>query len=368
MSNDDDRPFDDDHQPFDDGRKPPPGPDELRAIVARSGRHHRRAAAVGMAATLVVGGVAGYLIDRRSTAPATTVAVTGAPSTISGAISGPVPLGGVSGGDGTVTFGSSGYTALFTRTAGPVTIRGFLTGFPASLPGPAQSPGCQPVAPPAFQAELSTAKMVGDAQGYGTADRTKPVSALTTTVVGQAEGDPTAVVVAAAGAGVTKIRVAFTGGATDEMAPAHGWVTLAAGIAGLPASVTTPLGTLTALNASGKVLSTQSVTMRSGGMHLGAGCAQACASLSTVAPPTSAPNATATTGPPATRPPATTANTAPSAPPAGACAAAPYAGPSQPAPSPPAPSPPLPTQVPATSGPAPSPPTPPSPPTTVPGR
>lgn len=365
MTSDDDRPFED--QAGSDGEAPP-GPDELRAIVARSGRHHRRAAAVGMAATLIVGAAAGYLISGRSTASSTTVAVGSSPSTTSGAVGGSVNRAGVA---GTSPFGPAGYTALFTRTAGPVTVRGFLTNFPR--PSVAQAPRCRLMGPPSFRAELSTAKMVGEAEGFGIDDRTKPLSAVTAVVVGVPEGDPTAAVAAAAGPGVAKVRVAYTGGATDEMAPMRGWVALAAEVPGAAASATTPVGTLTALNAAGRVLSSQTVTMASGGMQFTGPCGSPCPlqTTTTTSPtsptPPAAPSTTTTTANGSAGPPAT----APS-PPAGAL--------SPPAGAPSAPSPVIacaesPTTVPALGGPVPFPVPPrsvvPSPPVlipTVPGK
>ncbi len=297
MNNDTERPFDDLPGPD----REPPGPDELRAIVARSGRHHRRGAAVGMAVTLIVGGTAGYLISGRSTPASSTVAVTGSPPTTSGAVSGSVHLGGVSG-----AAGSSRYTPLFTRTAGRVTIRGFLTDFPKIVGAPATPAGCEPVGPPAFQAELSTEKMVGNAQGLAAVDRTKPISAMTTTVIGDVEGDPTATVVAATGPGVAKVRVAFTSGAKDDMTPVQGWVTLAAGDSGLSTSTPTSVGTLTALDASGRVLSTQTaMTGSEAPQPFTPGCTSPCPLLTTTttAPsskgsPPAPPQAFACTGPP----------------------------------------------------------------------
>ncbi len=284
MGNNDDRPFGD-HSGS--RREPPPGPDELRAIVARSGRHHRRAAAMGMAATLIVGGAAGYLVSGRSTGASTTVAMTGSPATTSGVVRGPVTGGAASIGP----FGSSGYTSLFTRTVGAVTIRGFLTN--SARPTVIRAAGCQ-LGPPPFRAELSTSRMVGDAQGFA-ADRTKPISAVTTALIGIAEGDPTATVLAAAGPGVAKVRVEFTGGATDEMAPAQGWVALAAGVSGPPTSGSAPVGTLTALNASGRVLSTESATMESGGVQFTGTCRLPCPALTTTPPGVSSTAPSSTT-------------------------------------------------------------------------
>ncbi|MGH9077556.1 MAG: hypothetical protein ACRDY0_08925, partial [Acidimicrobiales bacterium] len=222
----------------------PGGPDELRGIVARAGRRWRRTAAAGMALTLAAGAGAGYLVARQSSPAPTTVAVGAASSSTTvarsqvaaapGAAGGAVPgaAGGAVPGGGALAYpwppgqaGPPSYTLLFVRSSGPVAVRGFLTNFPqpAGVPAP-----CGWLGGPAFVADVSTAKMVGQAfAGFGTSDRSKPISADSVSVLGQAEADPTLVVVVATGSGVATVRVAFAGGATDQTAPVKGWVALA---------------------------------------------------------------------------------------------------------------------------------------------
>lgn len=275
-NNDDDLPLQDLAGP---SGELPPGPHELQGIVRRAGRHYRRAAALGMAATLVVGGGAGYLIANRSTPAATTVAVgtSGTTTTVPAGLQSGAPSTEATGGGLSTTFNGALplWTPLFTRVAGPVTIRAFLTNYPQP-PAPTGLPAnCGPFGPPQFQAELSTARMVGDASGFLSPDRTKPISGATTMVMGATEGDPTIAVVAAAAPGVATVRMTFTGGTTDRMTPVHGWVTLAAEVGTLPSSPTTAVGTLTALDASGRVLATQAVTMANG-EPISSGCATPC--------------------------------------------------------------------------------------------
>lgn len=186
------------------------------------------------------------------------------------------------------------YTSLFNRVAGAVTIRGYLTNFPQLSPA---APNCPAFGPPEFQAELSTAKMVGTADALMASDPKKVISAEETMVIGQQEGEPLAVVVAAAGSGVATVHVAFTNGATDSMAPVHGWVALAASFPALPASQTAPIGTLTAVDRSGRVLFTQKVTQVDGEPSppdmtspvTGGGCAEVCQSATDTTVPANAP-------------------------------------------------------------------------------
>ena len=208
-----------------------PGPDELRAIVSRAGRRRLRFAAGGMAVALAVGGVVGYAVSNHSAA-STQTASASAPTASSSNSDVPAASGAAAAGgfgqnfsSGSVSTGESGvasrpYTHLFNRTAGTVTIRGFLTNFPepAGLAASCGFPGL-----PQFEAEVSTAQMVGTSDSFGAQpDAANPVSAAQTDLFGTAEGDPVAVVTAATGSTVTEVRMAFAGGATDEMVPVKG--------------------------------------------------------------------------------------------------------------------------------------------------
>jgi hypothetical protein len=246
-----------------------PGPDELRAIVSRAGRRRLRFAAGGMAVALAVGGVVGYAVSNHSAA-STQTASASAPTASSSNSDVPAASGAAAAGgfgqnfsSGSVSTGESGvasrpYTHLFNRTAGTVTIRGFLTNFPepAGLAASCGFPGL-----PQFEAEVSTAQMVGTSDSFGAQpDAANPVSAAQTDLFGTAEGDPVAVVTAATGSTVTEVRMAFAGGATDEMVPVKGWVALAAPVSAKLSDGQT-LGTLTALNAAGKTLSSTPLTL-----------------------------------------------------------------------------------------------------------
>jgi hypothetical protein len=152
---------------------------------------------------------------------------------------------------------------LFTRTAGSVDIRGFLVDSTMKLPQGYAPPSCV-IYGPRFEAEVSTPKMVGTAVGgFLTPDPTKALSDVDADILGVTEGDPTLVVTAYAGQGVAEVRVTgFSSGVTDTMLPASGWVALAGPTAASSASAASPVkvGEITALNASGQPLSSQTVT------------------------------------------------------------------------------------------------------------
>ena len=210
------------------GGEPDPGPDELRAIVARAGR--KRWAIAGVAATLALalGLGVGFATSNHpgppsqtetaspasgQNAPANASAAAGAsPGSSSGSSSGSTSgtSSGSSSGSGAGTplpASTSRFTRLFIRTASGVTIRGFLVTSPRILGLPA---GCN-LSGARLQVEVSTARMVGTASsGLGGVDRSQPLSAISSEVVGSAEGVPTAVVAAAAwrwgGQGVGVVR------------------------------------------------------------------------------------------------------------------------------------------------------------------
>ena len=260
------------------GGEPDPGSDELRAIVARAGR--KRWAMAGVAATLALalGLGVGYAASNQSGSPSQTQTASPAsaqntPANASAA-AGASP-GGSSGSNSASSSGSSAasssassgatplspstsrFTRLFTRTAGGVTIRGFRATSPRILGLPA---GCD-LSGARLQVEVSTARMVGTAgSGLGGVDRSQPVSAISSEVVGSAEGAPTAVVAAATGAGVARVSVSFAGGASDAMAPVDGWVALAAPVPGSVANGSN-VGTLTGRDPAGKVLTSRALQL-----------------------------------------------------------------------------------------------------------
>jgi hypothetical protein len=307
------------------GDQAAPGPDPLRAIVARAGRRRLRMAAGGMAVALAAGGAIGYSVSNHAsnasqtataTAPATGNAAGSPPSAgqnSANASTGASFATGSAGGAALLApYGATNLARLFTRTAGPVTIRGYQINFTVPRGVPAS---CQ-IAGPAFQAEVSTADMVGIVSGgFGTTRvAASSVTALGAQLLGVPEGDPTEVVTVATGTGVASVRMAFAGGGTDQMAPVKGWAALAAPVTGTSASQTAPLSTrvgqLTAFNASGHQVASVSVTngfnVNSAGTVVGssAGSVQApepdiacatpvCGSTPTVsAPPATVPGST----------------------------------------------------------------------------
>ncbi|HET7523931.1 MAG TPA: hypothetical protein VFJ79_07300, partial [Acidimicrobiales bacterium] len=161
----------------------------------------------------------------------------------------------------------SKFSRLFTRQANGVDIRAFVV----------SSPGIQPLSPatgvaaPAcitmsrLQAELSTPGMVAMAGGGGFVTQ-QPGAAIVDVapaIVGEAEGDPVAVVVVMTGPAVAKVRMSFSGGATDEMAPREGWAVLAAPASWFQpgkAATTTQLGTLTVSDSGGRTVGARTLT------------------------------------------------------------------------------------------------------------
>ncbi len=244
-----------------------PGSDELRAIVARAGRHRLRRFSAGIVSALVIGGLVGYFISNQTTGPnqtsvAPAVASAASSTTTAG---GPQAAFGESSGPVGPTIA---YTHLFTRLAGTVTVRGYLTNHPGSGEG---SP-CV-VGSPQFEAEVSTAQMVGTVPGFGSVQpATDSVASVQSGVVGTAEGAPVAVVTALAGSGVTKVEMSFAGGSRDAMAPVTGWVALAAPVS-TKASDGQALGTLTVVGTGGQVVSTSKVTL---GAPVPASCSLGC--------------------------------------------------------------------------------------------
>ncbi len=254
--------------------EPKAGADELRAIVARAQRRRWRVGVGGLAAALVIGGGAGYALSNQhpsgqsvATSAAGSKASSNSPSDRS---SGPATASGPS--SSSSSTGSGSFPALFperlqplfTRTAGSVDVRGFLVTSTIKLPQGYAMPSCA-ITGPRFQAEVSTTKMVGTAvAGYVTPDATKPMSDVSASIVGVAEGDPTLVVTAFTGKGVAQVKVTgFAGGGTDSMAPVGGWVALAGPTTSSSSSAVSPVkvGTIAALSGSGQVLASESVTV-----------------------------------------------------------------------------------------------------------
>jgi hypothetical protein len=177
-----------------------------------------------------------------------------------GGLSTTAPQGSSSSSSAIAPYTSASYSYAFTRTAGQITIRGYLI----TERLPEGSPVQCAVIGPQFQAEVSTPRAVGIVDGVlAAADHSEALSAVRPQVIGTSEGDPTVVAIAATGKGVAEVRATFAGGRADTMKPVDGWVALAAPTTVPPStSALSPasLGTLTALDSAGRVLATQRLT------------------------------------------------------------------------------------------------------------
>ncbi|MBV9659951.1 MAG: hypothetical protein JO337_02210 [Acidimicrobiales bacterium] len=246
---------------------PEPGPDELRAIVSRASRRRWRSVGAAAAVALAVGGGVGYAVSNHSGGAQTVVA--GSPSSgttvpRAGALA-PQISGNSGGGAGTSNGGisapyASTMTRLFVRDAGTVSIRGYLTNFPSAVP----ESSC--LGFPRFEAEVSTKNAVGQvSSGFTNQSSSDPIGSAQAQVVGVAEHDPVDVVVVDTSSAVKDLKMTFSQGGSDEMAPVQGWGVLAVE---LPASATAnpvqwgSVGTLQALSAGGQVL--QTITVNTG--------------------------------------------------------------------------------------------------------
>lgn len=239
---------------------PSAGPEDLHSIVARAGRRMRlRAAAVAGAVAVVAGGGVGYAVSTTG-GPGRQIVAT-SPSSGSGArASSEAPGGAVPAGEPSVALPQAAhFTRLFTRQANGIDIRAYLIASPMLLPGGTSACGSVGTL---FQAETSTPDMVSVAPStFEVQPATSPIISDNATVVGVAEGDPVAVVDVQTTSAVAKVRMAFTGGARDEMKPVKGWSALAAPVPWYQAvkAGQVTVGMLTALDSAGKSLSSVTV-------------------------------------------------------------------------------------------------------------
>lgn len=248
---------------------PPGGPDELRAIVARAGRHRRRAvlgaAGVAGGVALVAGGLIGYAASSRPSNGHTLVA--GATATTAPAVGGrgatpesPAAGANVSspaqGGYPTTVYPIGGALRhLFTRSVGNIEIRGLLPATTSAYPVCSSGPG--------LLAEVSTPAMVGTATLL-TPSTTSGAGLLGAQleILGQREDAPAAVVVVHTGTSVADVTVTFLGSDRDRMAPVSGWSALAADVpVGAEASGVT--AEVQALDGAGRVLQDARLTTSS---------------------------------------------------------------------------------------------------------
>ena len=314
------------------------GREELLAIMARSRSQRHRLAALGMAATLAVGGAGGWLVaggasSSSSVGPSlaagvtTTTVVPPVPANgpciapgggpcggAAAAASAGAPVSGAGGAVGVATVAPGGkLTKVFVRTtADGVTIRAYRT---QAEPSPAACP--IPVVP-GLVAEVSTSEITAQSV-VGISPASEHLIGFTSAIVGVAEGAPVWVVTAQVDGSVAQVRAAFADGKTDQMSPVGGWAVLAH-VAPTGTTYTPPTGSIQVMDKAGKVLDSQPfpapptikplppVPAGGGGVasSSGGGVASASGSSNAVAVATTAPPKTVVPGSPpqtAVRPP-----------------------------------------------------------------
>ncbi len=252
----------------------PAGPDELRTIVAKAGRHRVRFAAVMAGAALLVGGAAGGAIGYASSNHSNqAVRTANAPQAGNSATNSAAPGSGASGvaNETPGILGSLALTHVFTRTANGVDIRAYEV---PSRALPAAAANCSIAFGPRLEAEVSTDKSVGTlSSGFVATNDTGAVKEVSSDVFGLPEGDPVGVVVASTSSSVTTVKVTFAGGATDQMAPTGGWVALAGPLpAGWGQKATwglTSIGTFTAYDAAGTKVFSQAFSFGASSVGFG---------------------------------------------------------------------------------------------------
>lgn len=241
------------------------GPDELRSIVSRAGRTRTRVAAAAAGVALAAGGGLGYGISSATSGGSRQQIVATAPQSAGVSPSGASGIDSPSGAPAVAVPNPSiaqplKYQKVFTRQVGTVDIRGFLQPMPAVPYGvPAVCVGAGGWT--RFQAEVSTPGMVGIVFGleYQQSSAGGPIEFTQPQVVGSAEGDPVAVVVAHTSSDVAQVRMQFAGGGSDQMAPVQGWSALATPYPGGTFTSPATFGTLTALDRAGRTLAQQTV-------------------------------------------------------------------------------------------------------------
>lgn len=263
------------------GGETPPGADELRAIVAKVRRRWPGLIVGPLVVALCAGLGIGFAVSNHGSSHPQNVA-TQTPS--ANGSNGAAPQSGAASSSGSSSgafvspfVGTERLNPLFTRTVGDIDIRGYSIATPKSEM-PATTPLCSVAFGPRFQVELSTPKIVGTTTAgsfyYGVRNAASgSLFDVEYAVMGVAEGEPVLVVTAQVGKNVASVReTGFRGGATDTMAPVQGFVALAGPTTAPSTAVpqkTVKLGTITALDASGKVLATHTVTNATFGWYGG---------------------------------------------------------------------------------------------------
>ncbi|MGI9033835.1 MAG: hypothetical protein ACR2HY_09230 [Acidimicrobiales bacterium] len=266
------------------GDAPNATPDSFREVMTRYQRGRTRALAIALAAVALIGPVAGVVVGRATAHNGVQVATGGPPATSSpvGAVETRPAVGGAG---SSALAGPAPPKRLFVRTtADGVAVRAYLADFRAPVLGKMQCANdkgtipCPPPPPadcfPASQLQIGLSDEGAVDPGYVPvmkADEAGALAVLRTSFFGLQEGTPAAWVAVHTGPGVARVRVRFSDGAVDEMAPGGGYAALAhrmvapptpTKVAGSPEDAnaflraTMPQGTAEALDASGAVVAT----------------------------------------------------------------------------------------------------------------
>ena len=259
----------------DHARTPEPGPEPLRAIVARDRRARVRTLAGVAAVTLAIGAVGGTMIAGSPPEPITEVASTDVElasferEQLAALVSGPAGEGqDAEHGPGPGRLGA--LEPLFLRTTDDgISIRAYRAQ-PPPRPACPEGQECPPSPPPEcvpaerLVPELSNSGAIGPrhplpvfAEPSGTA-----LGVVHTGVFGVLERSPAQWLAVVAGPEVSVVKVAFADGSGDEMAPVDGYAVLARAIevpelpAGTDAAPGRPrlAGTVEGLDAAGAVV------------------------------------------------------------------------------------------------------------------
>jgi len=234
---------------------PTPGRDELLAIVARSRARRYRVVAIGMAATLVVGALGGWLVgsDSGKSSGGATLAAGGSSTTavVPSLAMGPMVT------PGAVAPGGSDLRLVkrFVRTTSDgVTLRAYEEpgsgGVVPLTPCGGNGPANVETLPPTLDVEVSTAAVADQVySGSGPSETPFPLSVST---IGVAEGAPVWVVTVRVTASVALVKIAFSDGKTDQMAPVADWAVLAHVVPKGSAGTSTSYGKLEAQDAAGR--------------------------------------------------------------------------------------------------------------------
>ncbi|MGI9079559.1 MAG: hypothetical protein ACR2GF_01830 [Acidimicrobiales bacterium] len=242
---------------------PPPSADALTDIVARYRRRRTRLLGGALVVALLAGPAAGFAVGRARHGSGQTVATAGG-----GGVPVPRQDNASSSGSGSsmgmtsrgMQFSVTGDDPLgppkrvFVRDAADgIRVRVYLHEY-TSWVEPGERAVCSPNQ--YLDAQVSDDVMAKNAQAplFAATPAPRPVTVVGAQTVGEGEGSPVEVVTLRTATNVARVKATFIGGGVDEMAPVDGSAVLAGH--GPASSQGPPGGTLTALNAAGRVLAT----------------------------------------------------------------------------------------------------------------